>query len=89
MVMAASLSEQTAVVKGFSSRLQIDSVFICIGRCVCASKHLFAFHRSQNAGVRDRKHDDCDDHPKHGFHCTPIIEGLCRRRDDSYVTLAA
>jgi hypothetical protein len=63
------------VVKGFSSRLQIDSVFICIGRSECASKRLFAFHKGQNTGVHDRKHDDCDDHPKYGFHCTPIIEG--------------
>jgi len=62
------------VVIGFSSGLQINPVPFCIGRDVrhgrSARNCLFAFPKTQSADVNDRKHDNCDDRPKHHFHCT-------------------
>jgi hypothetical protein len=77
------------VVKGFSSRLQIDSVFICIERCEWASKRLFAFHKGQTQVYTTASTTIATITQNTVSIAPPSSRVLCRRREDSYVTLAA
>ena len=49
-------------------------MLFCTGRYVrpagVASKRVFAFPQIQGTDVNDREHDNCNNHPEYGFHCT-------------------